>query len=306
MSHQEIKAAIICLIGAWLYGPMGFSTRSLYDLGFNSLQIALARMFFSCLPLTIFFLVKDRSFFKIKKKDLPIFLIIAVGYLLSAITFFIAQRELSLGIATTLQMTMAFFIILFSVILALEQFTKNKMIAMGVALLGCLFATGVLDANIEVNVLGSSMAVASAVLVSVFYVGSKILFNRGYSVLTVMFYSTAIGTVLLIPFCDMPNMIECTMAFPKEAIFHCMMIGIVFTLLPIMMQMYSVKILGAGTMGVLSIFEVVSSAVAGFLFFDEVPASTELLGIMMILSSVVILNYKNIKDEISYAVKMRK
>ena len=70
------------------------------------------------------------------------------------ITFFFAQGTASLCLATLLQMTAPYFVMVLSLILFREKITMPKLIAMCVGSIGCVLVTGILFGEVNAKTEG--------------------------------------------------------------------------------------------------------------------------------------------------------
>ena len=64
---------LLIITAASLWGTMGLFTRKLTELGYNPLQLMLARASMTAFCLIVYFLIFDREKLKIKLKDLWLF-----------------------------------------------------------------------------------------------------------------------------------------------------------------------------------------------------------------------------------------
>ena len=115
------------LLAASLWGAAGIFVRNIEKSNISEMGIVLFRAFFSSLIIGVIMLIKDKSLFKIKLKDIWCF--IGTGFI-SLFTFnlcyFTAIEMTSIAIAVVLLYTSPAFVILLSRILFKEKITKIK------------------------------------------------------------------------------------------------------------------------------------------------------------------------------------
>ena len=150
------------------------------------------------LVLTVFLLVVDRTCFRIRKKDIWVFLLFAVFKILSDLFLFKAQVLIHLSLSAVLQLTSPYWVLVFCVILFHERVTFRKVFAICMAFFGCMLVTGILSEDISFDTLGITFALLSGFAYATYTVGNKVLMDRGYSYNTVLFFIFLLSTLVLL------------------------------------------------------------------------------------------------------------
>ena len=151
---KAVSAYAAVTVSAILWGFIGFFSRNLYAEGFSPMQVAFTRMLIGLLVMSVFLVILDRTCFRIRKKDLWIFLLFAVFKVLSDLFLFKAQVLIHLSLSSVLQLTSPYWVLLYCVILFHERITFRKLFAICMAFFGCILVTGLLSEDVSFDTLG--------------------------------------------------------------------------------------------------------------------------------------------------------
>ena len=281
------------IIGASLWGIIGLFTRPLYESDLSPLQITFSRCFITLAAITIIILILDKKLLRINLKDLWMF----IGTGLFSIVFFnvmyfTSQQMISLSTASVLLYTAPCFVMIMSVIIFKEKLTRNKLLALIVAFIGCAFTTGLGFGDMNIGFLYGILAGFGYALYSIF--GKCAL--RKYGLLTILFYTFLVATICMIPFSDMPYVIS---SFgDTEILLLALGLGLLSTVLPYYFYTVGLKGMDAGKASIIAFVEPMVATIVSIIIGDEF-GWMNVLGIVLILGSVILLNIgtkKSIQD----------
>ena len=132
------------IIGAgatWSF--LGIFIKLLTVWGFTPIQIVSIRATIAAFLLSIIFLFINKQVFKVKLKDLWLFVGMALfSILISNSCSFAAMHESGITIAIILLYTSPVFVTLMAAFFFKEPLNARKIIALGLALLGCVLVSG--------------------------------------------------------------------------------------------------------------------------------------------------------------------
>ena len=134
---------ILIFLAAALWGTAGLFVRTAGNYGLSEMQLVFFRTLFSALVLGIILLIKDKSLFKIKIKDLWLF--VAAGILSIVLFNFCYYKTMaltSLSVAAVLLYTAPFFVVIMSIFIFKQRLTLKKCAACVTAFEGCCLVTG--------------------------------------------------------------------------------------------------------------------------------------------------------------------
>ena len=285
---KSVSACAAVTVSAILWGFIGYFSRNLYDEGFSPMQVAFTRMLIGLLVMSVFLVVLDRTCFRIRKKDLWVFLLFAVFKVLSDLFLFKAQVLIHLSLSSVLQLTSPYWVLLYCVILFHERITFRKLFAICMAFFGCILVTGLLSEDVSFDTLGITFALLSGFAYATYTVGNKVLMDRGYSPNTVLFYIFLISTLICVPFGNLPSIPGKIVGW--NVVFNLMCTGVLMTLVPYYLQIYALKYISPVTVNIIGLLEVACAVVVGMVFYDEGLGLMNIIGMILIPASIVLMN----------------
>lgn len=204
---KTMKKMILFLpvLSGIMFGASGVFVRRLSSYGMNSLTILFLRVVFAMLAMLIGILIYDRTLFKIKIKDFPIFIGTGLfGMLLLNLCYNEALNRLTLSLAAVLLSTAPIFVMFFAAVIFKEQVTVKKISCMLLAIAGCILASGLLEqkSGLEISAIGMLAGIAAALFYALYSIFSRKATDKSYHTYTVIFYSVLLITFVLLPFAD--------------------------------------------------------------------------------------------------------
>lgn len=189
------KYVAMVLLAGSLWGFMGFFRRTLDSMGVSAIGCIAVRCIFAAALFGIVLLVRDRQAFKIKLKDIWIFFGSGiVSLFVFGVCYFKAMDYMSLSAAAILLYTAPCFVILFSALLFKEKLTGQKLAAMLLAFAGCCLVSGI-GGGTMITPIGLLLGLTAGVCYAFYSIFSRFALNRGYSSLTINFYSSLLATI---------------------------------------------------------------------------------------------------------------
>ena len=160
--NTYLPQASILLAGV-SWGLIGLFSRNLLNAGFSPRDIVLIRNTGGLVLLAIALLAADRSAFRIRPRQLPWCAGTGlVSVLLFTLCYFSCQQHCSLATAAILLYTAPAFVVVMSALLWREPVTGRKLLALGLAFLGCTFVSGVWSGGLSVSPTGLILGLGSA------------------------------------------------------------------------------------------------------------------------------------------------
>ncbi|MCF0123558.1 MAG: EamA family transporter [Ruminiclostridium sp.] len=281
--------AVLCVLGAAsLWGATGFFNRQISALGISASSAVSVRNVGACILLVVFFLVTNRSVFRIKLRHLPLFLAMGlISIMLFSLVYFSSQRESSLAVAAILLYTAPTFVVILSTLIFRDKFTKRKLAALVIAFLGCTFVAGIWGGGLSITPKGLLLGLGSGLFYASYSIFGRVAL-RHYQPLTVTLYTFLVGGIGSC-FLLEPESVSAFAASPK-AILLGLGLAIFSTILPYMLYTKGLNDLGdSGKASILASVEPVVAAIIGILAFGEPLTLGVILGLVCILISVYIL-----------------
>lgn len=287
---KKLAVGFILLAGI-LWGCIGIFVRHYTSLGLNSMQIAALRLTLSAVLFSVFILIFDRKLFKIKLKDIWIFLgsgILSVGVF--TICYFQSIALSSLSVASILLYTAPIFVMLFSLIFFKEKLTIPKVAALIMAVFGCAMTVGIIGGRLSVTLPGFLFGLGSGICYALYSIFSRFALDRGYSPLTVTLYTFILAAVSVLCVCN-PIPIAQTITKDVGSFFYSLLFAVASCVLPYLFYTLGLKSVRSTTASIIATIEPVTATIVGALVFHEaVQVPFGYIGIALVVGSVVLIN----------------
>lgn len=226
-----------------------------------------------------------RTISKAQKNTLFIQIAVSTVFLtLNWFTFIYAINNVSLTSAAFAYMVCPLLTAFGGFMILKEQLSRIKLISLLVALISIVFlATGSL-----VEVLWSAF-------IAVFYAGYLLIQRKmqGLDKLNILATQIALSVLIMLPF-----FFEQYHGLPQSGFFwlNIVIIAIMFTLVPLFLNLYALIGLPSSTLGVMIYINPIIAFVVAVLYFGEVISLYQLYAYLLLLFSVFLFNWNVIKD----------
>ena len=260
--------------------------------GLTEMQLVFLRTLFSALVLGIILIIKDKSLFKIKLKDLWLF--VAAGILSIVLFNFCYYKTMSLtslSVAAVLLYTAPFFVVIMSVFIFKQRLTLKKCAACVTAFFGCCLVTGALGTGEKLSAAALAFGLLTGFGYSLYTVFSRLLLDRGYNSYTITFYTFTFALFGCIPFTDFKSAASVCANAPA-VIPVAFLMAVINTVIPYLL--YTVGLCGvdASIAPIIAMVEPVVATLIGAAVYGEALTLSGVAGILVVLASVFVLNYK--------------
>ncbi|MBE6523405.1 MAG: DMT family transporter [Thermoplasmata archaeon] len=279
----------MAVTAAVLIGSLNLFSKNLLEAGFTPLDVSICREGVTAAVFFVILLLTDRSAFRIRLRDLWIFVLFALFNVLSNFFLFNAQDLIPLGTAAVLELTNPYFIMIFAFFLFGDKVTKRKLLAAVIEFLGCIFIIGVLEDPGSISVMGVIFGLLSGVTLAAFTLGSRCVEKLNYSENTTMFYFFFLSSVLLVPFADFGHL-SGILSDNVDLWAYMLMMGVLGTLIPNYLVIIAVRRMDPAVLTMIITSSIVLSTVYGVVFFGDKLDLMIIIGIVMVLVALVILD----------------
>lgn len=291
---RKTKGYLMVAAAGILWGTIGIQVKTLLNYQLSVQAIVLWRMVFAVLILFPFIFFTNRKVLKVDLKGLiQISLIGLFSQFFFNILYFSAIQKTTIATAVTLLYTAPIFIAIMARIFYKELFTPFKTVALLLCVGGSFFAaTGGSMETLKLNLPGVLMGVGAGFTFALLTIITKAIVND-YHQLTIIAYSIGFGLLFYLPFSHPLDIFQMDLAL--EAWLLLGSIGLIATVIA-----YGLYITGlsygieASKAGIVSTLEVVVSVMLSYLVFKEALWGWKLVGILMVVSSVIIVRMDKI------------
>ena len=278
------------------WGFMGFFTRNLAAIGIGSDGAIIIRCIVAALGFALLMLIKDPSAFKVRPKDFWCFIGSGiVSFLFFTFCYFTAISMMSLSAAAILLYIAPCVVTLLSAVLFKEKITPLKLFCVALSFAGCCLVSGVAG-GVSITGTGLLFGIGAGVGYALYTIFSRCALGRGYSSLTINFYScvlAGIGAVIIWHPAGLPAAVFAS----AGSLLFCVVTGVVTCFVPYLLYTYSLTGLENGKASVIASVEPVVASLTGFFIFGEKLGLPNVIGVILVLTAVVLLNISPAKGE---------
>ena len=280
-----------------LWGGSAGLAKYLFQRDYSPLIITQTRTSIAFVLLGTWFAWRDRSVFRVARRDILRLLFVGVvGLAFTNFTYYYTVSEASVAAAILIQYTAPALVMVYMVLVAREEHgSPVKVGALGLALLGCYLAVKGEGASLALPGWSLVSGPATAICFAVMIVGSKQLL-RIYSQWTVLTYLFGIAAAFWL--CVHPPWAVLAEGYtaPDWGVF--LVFSIVSVLVPYILFAVSLRRLDATTVGIVGTLEPIVAIVAAWLLVGERLTAMQYAGAAAILAAVLILQLRGSGAEI--------
>lgn len=296
MEKHSVTGDILIIFAGLFWGSMGIFVRHLNGLGFTSVQVACLRLVTAGILFAVILLIKDPKGFKIKVKDIPLFLALGlVSILFFTCCYFTAIRLMTMSTAAILLYTSPIWVMILAVIFLKEKLTARKVIALILAFTGCVLVSGF---GGKVTLPGILVGLGSGLgygLYSIF--GSFAL--RKYSPFTVTCYTFLIAGLGSIAVSDPADLFSKIASADNRLALagFVLLTAVVTAVIPFLFYTLGLNRTTAGRAAVLATVEPAAATLFGVFVMNERIGIASAVGILLVFAAIIVLSIKQKKQD---------
>ena len=283
---------ILIIIAACFWGSMGIFVRGLSEYGFSPIQIVSIRITLAALMFCGLLLAKDRCGFKIRPRDIPLFLGLGFGSILFfTACYFSAITIMPLSTAAILLYTSPIWIVLMSAIFFREKMNGKKLVALTLAFAGCVLVSGISGEGISLK--GLLFGLGSGIGYGLYSILGTVALRRysPYTVTTYTFLLAAIGSWFISSPTDLLSNFSAA-SNSTNLILFCFLTALVTAVIPFLLYTLGLRTVETSKAGILATIEPMVATIVGITCFSEALTLLSGTGIALILAAAVVLNWK--------------
>ena len=282
------KVPYLCVAAAAaLWGVIGLFTHYLSAAGIPSGSLVAIRAVGAALTLSILFLIRDRSVFRIRLRDIKYFIGTGiVSFVLFNWCYFNCISECSLSVAAILLYTAPTFVVVLSAVLFRERITWLKGIALICTFLGCALVSGILGGAQQYSMKGILFGVASGLFYGLYSIFGRYALRR-YSTYTVTLYTFLFAALGSLPLCEFHTIFNALQS--GSLILSSVLLVFVSTVAPFLLYTKGMERVSSGNASIIATVEPVVAAVISFSVFGEAVTYVGAAGILIVIAAVILL-----------------
>lgn len=282
---------MMIFFAAAMWGMIGFFVVGLTRSGFSAMEIVAVRVFMAAIILFVIGAIFYRQYLKIDLSDFHLF----IGTGIFSIVFFnwcyfSAINLLTIPIAVSLLYTAPAFVAILSFLFLKEKMTRGKLVVVALTVIGCALAAGF---NIQS---GSAFSAVSLLIglgagfgYALYSIFGKVALRK-YHPFTVTLYTFIVASVALVP---------TTGIFSKHQLvtdIRILLLSVGLAVFPTVLAYFAyswgLERTDSSTAAVVSTLEPVVATLLGVLAYGARLETTQLIGSVLIVVSVLAVNVK--------------
>ena len=291
-SRTKSGGVLLILLAGIFWGSMGLFVRRLHALGFDPVQITAVRLRLAALGFCLLLLLREPEGFRIRWKDLPLFLGLGLGSILFfTVCYFTAISIMPLSTAAILLYTSPIWVTLLAALLFREKLSLRRLLALALAFGGCVLVSG---PGGSLTLRGLMIGLGAGLGYGLYSILGTIALRhyRPLSVTAWTFLIAGLGSVFLrSPLTVLARLTQ----LPPEAgrlsvVLFFVLMALVTAVIPFLAYTLGLRTVEPGRAAILATVEPLVATLFGVLVFHEPLTLAAALGIALILSAVVLLN----------------
>lgn len=289
-TRRRATLAIVC--AGVLWGTMGIFVHVFNAAGLTSLDISELRAIGCAVVMLFVLLVRDRRLPRLRPRDVWCFLGTGLlSILLFNVCYFSTIESTSMSVAAVLLYTAPAFVMVFSRVLFKERFTRRKVVALALTVLGCFLSSNVLGSGTTITGFGLLTGILSGIGYALYTIFSRYALERDYDPLVIVFFTyvvTALGGAFFADF----RRIGAALSSGASVMGITLVYVVVTTALPYVLYTLGLIHIGNSRASIIVSIEPVAATVFGFLLFGETPSPVVLGGMACVLGGIVVVNLR--------------
>ena len=286
-------ALFLALAAGLLWGSTGPFVRILSAGGLDNVTIFFARVLIATIILFIAFMVKNRSLFQFRLKDIWIFLIYScIATTGLNICYNVSIVNMSLSFAAVLLALAPVYVVFLAYFLFKEAITAKKIICVILAVFGSVLVSGFLEmaGNVSYRPIHVMIGVLSGILYAVQVTFSRLSSEHGYKSFTLVFYCMLFAAILLAPFANWHAIGHYVQVSPLPHIGILIVHSLLAAVIPYIFINTALAKAEAGICTILcSAGEPTAATLYGALFFAEIPSALSFGGLVLTVIALSLL-----------------
>lgn len=295
--EKNVKKGRLLIVGSSiLWGTALLYTQYILDNGMKSEDIVSLKMLFGFITMFIYIIYKDKNLLKIDRRGL--FYAAIIGFICHALYnlfMFKAVEKTSIATTVTLLYTSPIFVTIISRILFKEKITKKKTIALIFAVIGSwLTVTGGSLKSLNFNPVGVVYGLGAGLFYGTMTIINKFIVDD-YKEVALLTYTFAFAFIFSLAFSN-PFAILMIDFNPLVYLF-VIMLGVLSTAVSYLLYLRGLSLgTESSKASIIATLEVPVSIIGSVIIFSQKLSFGEVLGVILVLSSIFIINEKKLKN----------
>ena len=283
------KYTILIWIAAFFWGCIGLFTICFAEVGFTTTELCLLRTLITTICLIPYFLIRNPKVLKLQRfSDIKYF----IGTGIFSFAFFNwcyleTIQETSLGVAAILLYTAPAIVMIFSVFLFKESFTKRKIMILFATFIGCVLVTGINPGGAGISFKGMILGLGSGIGYALYSIFGKYALEK-YSSMTIVVYTFLFSSI---PFLFMVSPLDLVKKMNATGYWEFgMVFALVSVIIPYMSYTKALSYVKASKASLIATLEPVVAALIGIFVLSESAQFSKIVGMILVVGAVCLMS----------------
>lgn len=279
---------IILIISAISFGTLGIWGKLAYSVNLTPIQLLSLRFTFSSIILWIVSFLFFRDKLKVSKKQIKfLFLQGGILYSLTSYAYFRGLMTIKVSLATIIFFLHPIYTYFMLAFVMKRKITRNKWIALIISIIGIILVVDINNLSLSCSSEGMFYVLVAGLLYSLFTVSNEVSGGNIDGFISTLYITTfsALTINMLAGF-----KIDYWFSLTNEQLGVVFGISVVGTIIGILGFIIGIKLVGATSASVLSVFEPISGVLLAFIFLNETVTYIQILGIIIVLIAVYLVS----------------
>lgn len=268
-----------------LWGIISLFLKPLLNMGFSQIQTVTIRCLVAAAFLGVIMLVRDKSLFKFRLRDVWCFLGTGlVSMMFFSICYFYSMTYNGVCVAVILLYTSPVFVMLLSLLLFKEKITYKKLIALVLTIAGCVLVSGLAGGQ-SIGLVGIVLGICSGLGYALYSIFGRYAIQKNYDSMTTSFYTFLFCGLGCLPFSELADAVPLINA---RSSLLALGLGVVCCVMPYLFYTKGLEYVENTKASIIVAVEPVAASLIGVLVYHEEMTPVKLAGVVLVLASVVI------------------
>jgi drug/metabolite transporter, DME family len=299
---NKILPYLMIAAGASLWGIIALFVKGLGEFGFSSMEIVAIRVIIAAIFLLLIGMIRFPNQMKLKEvKDIRFF----IGTGIFSIVFFnfcyfTTISQMNISIAVILLYTSPAFVTILSFIFLKESLNAKKILAVLGTIAGCVLIAGVSSGESNITLIGIITGLCSGLGYALYTIFGKFALEK-YQPFTITFYTFLVAAITLIPVTQLWKKID--ILLNMNVLLYGIGLGLFPTVIAFFLYTWGLEKTEGSKAAIIATIEPVVATLLGVFLFGERLGPIQILGALLILSSVIFVNVSFRKKHINQEEK---
>lgn len=293
---------IYVLLAAFFFALIAVIGKTVMNTGINVFDLLILQNVMALIFLLVYFTATDIKKLHMDKKSLKAILIQGlVGSAGTTILFYLALQRMNAGIASMLLFTHPVLVSIYFMATKTKKITLTNNLALTAAFIGSVMVINIFNIDIsKTPFVGLCFGIMSSVTYAFYNIYADVKL-KDFEPLVITFYTTL--SILIVTLILRPGFFRFEFIMTSELLIYICELAVVSGILPVIFLYKGINIVGADKASIVATSELPITILISFFVLGERMDIVQLSGIVLILCSVIILQYEGIFERVMNAIK---